>query len=351
MKLSVNKLLFFILIFPIIIFPSLASAYPGQTFLDPLHVQIQQSPLDREKYMWNLQNQETAWRQGLINNLTKPLSPQNNNVVKKTPDEICKQNYGLYSYYTNKNQQNGSYICDCMNGYQWNTNQSACIEKNVEVNNSIQNSNSPVCQANSTMVGSACACNEGYIMVGGNCISHTENCRRAYGNNTYGAKGNNNSNCYCSSGYDWNTNRNACIQQISIIEKEKSLTGKLDKNLANRLSGYILIQNELNFTPWYLNPKDKKRYLINSSTDLLRLIQTTSIFAGSKLMAAYNKNPVKALGRFILNTENSKGYYINPRDKKIYEIEYYTIGDLQLKSLGIGITNTDIRKIVVGEIK
>ena len=186
-------------------------------------------------------------------------------VIAKTPNEICIQSYGQQSYYTNKTDSKGSYICDCLNGYQWNTNRSACIKKievtpnenckksygqysyysnnhcecmagykwndsrtsclldnsNTGQNNNIKNSNSSLtCQANSTKVGSACVCNEGYIMVGANCISHTENCKKYYGQNVYGTKGNdNNSNCYCNSGYDWDSNRKSCIKKVTQDKK------------------------------------------------------------------------------------------------------------------------------------
>lgn len=256
----------------------------------------------------------------------------------------CKEWYGQHSYYMGKND-NGFPQCGCETGYRWNSDKTTCL---IEQNNNIQNSNPPTCQINSTKIDNACVCNEGYIMVGADCISHTDNCKKYYGQNIYGAKGNdNNSNCYCNSGYDWDSNKKNCIKQTSVIEKERNSTGKLDKNLANRLSGYILIQNELNFTPWYLNPKDKKRYLLDSSTDLLKLIQNTAIFADSKLMAAYTKNPAKALGRFIVDVKNGKNYYVKPKDKKLYDVsDYYKI-----YNLGLGITNTDIRKISVEEIK
>jgi len=57
-------------------------------------------------------------------------------------------------------------------------------------------------------------------MVGANCISHTENCKKYYGQNVYGAKGNdNNSNCYCNSGYDWDSNKKSCIKKVTQDKK------------------------------------------------------------------------------------------------------------------------------------
>jgi len=56
-------------------------------------------------------------------------------------------------------------------------------------------------------------CGVGFVNKGGSCISHTEDCRRTFGANMgYGVAGtNNNSVCYCASGFDWNYNRTSCV--------------------------------------------------------------------------------------------------------------------------------------------
>lgn len=51
-------------------------------------------------------------------------------VVKpeKTPDQVCRDKYGEYSYYTNKLEEGtGKYLCDCIQGYQWGGDGSECV--------------------------------------------------------------------------------------------------------------------------------------------------------------------------------------------------------------------------------
>ena len=165
-------------------------------------------------------------------------SDESNDSIKniKRNDALCRSRY--INSIVNDNK------CICEDGYKWRydayTKFVFCAKRDdynkivnnkkeadkidhdkVEQNNNAKNSNSSLtCQANSTKVGSACVCNEGYIMVGANCISHTENCKKYYGQNVYGTKGNdNNSNCYCNSGYDWDSNKKSCIKKVTQDKK------------------------------------------------------------------------------------------------------------------------------------
>ena len=326
-----------------------------------------QSQTQQEQTMRNLQQQESNWINSFLKNLTRPLSlPNSTNTVSKTPDETCRQNYGQYSYYTNQKNEKGNYICDCMNNYEWNTSRTTCVAKKTISNE--------YCKINygqySYLSNNYCECMSGYIWNGSrtscildnkgivqnnNVVQKTPDqiCQQYYGQYSYYINKKNENGgyiCDCKSGYNWNTNRSACVKQTLIIENKINPVIIPDKKIADRYSGYILIQKDINIA-WYLNPKDKKRYLLNSSTDLLRLIQTTAIFADSQSMASYIKNPAKASGRFILSTKNSKGYFVNPKDKKLYELDYYGAGYLKLKNLGLSISNADINKISIGEIK
>jgi len=75
--------------------------------------------------------------------------------------------------------------------------------------NALNNLNTPqyTCPANSTLNGTICPCNDGYVSNGSVCITYTQSCQTKYGVNSYGDK----QYCHCSAGYEWNTSQTACI--------------------------------------------------------------------------------------------------------------------------------------------
>jgi len=253
---------------------------------------------------------------------------------------------------SNSHYDSNSEICVCDKGYSEN-NQGEC--EKIEQNNNIQNASPLTCKANSTKIDNACVCNDGYIMVGTDCISHTENCKKYYGQNVYGAKGNdNNSNCYCNSGYDWDSNRKNCIKQTSVIEEEKKSTGKLDKNLVNRLSGNILLQVEKNGEGWYVNPDNKKKYYLGRPADAFSIMRNLGLGIKHSELNGYlnSKFPSRLSGKIMLDVEqNGEAYYIYPKNLKGYFLSRPADAFKVMRDLGLGITNADIRKIGVGEIK
>ncbi|OGZ67097.1 MAG: hypothetical protein A3D35_01545 [Candidatus Staskawiczbacteria bacterium RIFCSPHIGHO2_02_FULL_34_9] len=64
------------------------------------------------------------------------------------------------------------------------------------------------CPINSSLVGTGCFCNDGYVANGSVCITYSQACQNQYGTNTNGDK----TNCYCNAGYQWNSPRTACVQ-------------------------------------------------------------------------------------------------------------------------------------------
>jgi curved DNA-binding protein CbpA len=47
--------------------------------------------------------------------------------VTQTNAQICQSNYGAYSTWDGQTNSTGGPTCDCENGYQWNSNQTACV--------------------------------------------------------------------------------------------------------------------------------------------------------------------------------------------------------------------------------
>lgn len=60
--------------------------------------------------------------QGFIVNGSDTTAPKT-----KTPSQICKTNYGSQSYATGDKNDDGTPVCDCNDGYQWNDAKTACV--------------------------------------------------------------------------------------------------------------------------------------------------------------------------------------------------------------------------------
>ena len=63
-------------------------------------------------------------------------------------------------------------------------------------------------RADTSISGSSCYCSDGYTNYKGNCVDNNTNCRNLYGNNSYWGS----SSCQCSTGYQFNSARTACVQ-------------------------------------------------------------------------------------------------------------------------------------------
>jgi len=199
----------------------------------------------------------------------------------------------------------------------------------------------------------------------------------------------------------------------AVLEAEKKLVKNIDKALTNRLLGRILMQVENLGRAWYLNPTSLSRYYLadgNSAFSALRkfglgiknadiakipvgiesrFTMTDSDGDGlpDKLEEALGTNPNKAdtdgdsfsdgvevktgynplgtgkliysnslvnklKGRIVLQTE-SKGeaWYINPVDGKRYYLADGEAAYQIMRYLSIGISNKDIQKIKVMDVK
>jgi len=195
------------------------------------------------------------------------------------------------------------------------------------------------------------------------CITHTENCKNHYGEYTYGTKGENGgSSCFCSTGYQWNSTKTACVKIITpdnyssqnTINEEKNLLTKIDKNLSSRLKGKILLQVEKNGEGWYINPDNQKKYFLGRPADAFSIMRNLGLgIKHSELQTYLNSTfPSRLSGKIMLDVEqNGEAYYINPNDLKGYYLNRPTDAFRVMRELGLGITNSDIRKIDIGEIK
>lgn len=89
--------------------------------------------------------------------------------------------------------------CVCNSGYVTDSTKTYCV---------IQPPTTISCTANASSVGGICTCNAGYFANGNTCISGTQNCQNTYGANSY--SNGDQKYCYCSDGYQWNATKTAC---------------------------------------------------------------------------------------------------------------------------------------------
>ena len=139
-----------------------------------------------------------------------------------------------------------------------------------------------------------------------------------------------------------------------VIKEEKSLITKIDNKLSKRISGNILLQVEKNGEGWYVNPDNKKKYYLGRPADAFSIMRNLGLGIKHSELNGYlnSKFPSRLSGKIMLDVEqNGEAYYVNPKDLKGYFLNRPADAFRIMRELGLGITNSDIRKIDVGEIK
>jgi len=139
-----------------------------------------------------------------------------------------------------------------------------------------------------------------------------------------------------------------------VIAEEKKLVTKIDNNLSKRVNGKILLQVEKNGEGWYVYPDDKKKYYLGRPADAFNIMRNLGLGIKHSELASYlnAKFPSRLSGKIMLDVEqNGEAYYINPNDLKGYYLNRPSDAFRIMRALGLGITNNDIRKIGVGEVK
>lgn len=149
------------------------------------------------------------------------------------------------------------------------------------------------------------------------------------------------------------------VPASEIIADEKKLSGKADAKLAAKLSGRLLLQVERVGLIWYVNPVDGKRYFISQESALeifrklalgiteadLNKIPTPTSSAKSDTAL---RNRLK--GKLLLRVE-AKGQisYVDQNGFR-HDINASNLMD-NFRNLSLGVSNDNIRKITVGELK
>lgn len=189
-------------------------------------------------------------------------------------------------------------------------------------------------------------------------------------------------------------------------------TSLAEENLAQKLTGKILLQTEENGEAWYLNPGDYKKYFLNRPKDAFNIMRKLGIGITNnnlnkipigiaetsnindddndglannleiaigtnknkkdtdddgfddKSEIENNFNPLGAgelnfdlnfteehLGKIFLAVENNgEAWYLNPGDEKRYYLGRPSDAFSVMQFLSLGITNNDLNKILTGII-
>jgi len=138
------------------------------------------------------------------------------------------------------------------------------------------------------------------------------------------------------------------------LDKEKALVKNIDKLLASRLRGLILLQVEAKGQGWYVNPIDNRKYYLGKPADAFLLMRKLGLGIKHSELSGYlaRSFPARLAGRIMLDVEShGEAYYINPKDLKGYYLKRPADALEVMRKLGLGITNINLRKIEVGEIK
>jgi len=105
---------------------------------------------------------------------------------------------------------------------------------------------------------------------------------------------------------------------------------------------------------WYVNPDNKKKYYLGRPADAFSIMRNLGLGIKHSELNGYlnSKFPSRLSGKIMLDVEqNGEAYYIYPKNLKGYFLNRPADAFRIMRELGLGITNSDIRKIDVGEIK
>lgn len=137
----------------------------------------------------------------------------------------------------------------------------------------------------------------------------------------------------------------------SIVEKETGLVTSVDSKLSARLKGKILLQVEANGEAWYVFPDDLKKYYLGRPADAFSIMRSLGLGIAHGTLQTYLNStfPSRLSGKILLDVEaNGEAYYVYPGDLKGYYLGRPDDAFQIMREKGLGISNTDLRKIAVG---
>lgn len=203
-------------------------------------------------------------------------------------------------------------------------------------------------------------------------VDYNAACRQTYGANSYGDA----NFCYCSSGYDFNASKTACIlkpseiipapvtsnpfssvapissQNDSWLESQIVNQTSINSSLVTRLTGRILLQTESHGEAWYVDPVSKKRLYMKDGETAYQMLRSFGLGIGevdyAKIEAGNNVLKERLKGRILLRVQ-SKGeaYYINPTNLTVHYLRDGAAAYSVMRELSLGIADRDLNRIPI----
>lgn len=136
------------------------------------------------------------------------------------------------------------------------------------------------------------------------------------------------------------------------VNTERSLVKKVSSTLSKRLTGRILLQVEEKGQAWYVSPVNNLKYFLNRPADAFTIMRQLSLGISNKDFESFKgKAPARLSGRILLKVQDAgKAYYVNPLNLTMHYLGRPADAFNVMRNLGLGITNSNIRQIGVGEV-
>lgn len=121
---------------------------------------------------------------------------------------------------------------------------------------------------------------------------------------------------------------------------------------ASNLNGRILLQVQDRGQAWYVNPLDSKRYYLGRPEDAFIVMRSFALGVSNVDFEKISKQaPLGLAGRILLKVQDQgRAYYVEPRQLKLYYLGRPSDAFNIMRSLGLGITNSDLAKIPSGSL-
>jgi len=115
------------------------------------------------------------------------------------------------------------------------------------------------------------------------------------------------------------------------------------------LNGRILLQVQDKGQAWYVNPLNSQRYYLGRPDDAFTVMRSLGLGVTNSDLAIFKVNaPRRLAGRILLQVQDKgQAYYVNPVNLKLYYLGRPSDAFNLMRSLGLGISNTDLAKIPV----
>lgn len=136
------------------------------------------------------------------------------------------------------------------------------------------------------------------------------------------------------------------------IKPTANITFKKDK-LLDKLKGKILLQVESKGEAWYINPKTEEKYYMANGNEAFKIMRNFGVGIKNIDLEKIRINKIiakKYSGKIFLQVEaRGEAYYIDFNGTSHYLKDGAAAYEV-MRSLGLGITNSDLNKIPEGKL-